>query len=524
MQLCAGQIGGIEAGVHAVQTLFKNKDTEAVLLVDASNAFNALNRDTALLNIQRLCPALATPLINTYRAPTDLFMDGDVLLSEGPLETTQGDPLAMPMYALATIPLITKLKQQVPEVNQVWYADDSAGSGEISRLRAWWDHINNYGPKFGYFTNTNKTWLLTKTDHYSKAVTAFAGTGVKITTEGRPYLGVPLGTDDYIETFLATKVELWTEELNLLATIARTQPHAAHAAFTHGMASKWVYLSRTLQGISSSLIPIEQTIRTKLIPSLTGRPPPNDCERNLLALPARLGGIALANPTQATDTEFLASQRVTEPLQQAVLQQHAQVSSNSVDLQLNAKKEVRKQRREQATETAQNLKEDLPHTLKRAMELAQEKGASSWLTALPIEEFGFTLHKRAFQDALALRYNWQPQNCPATCGCGARFSIEHSLSCPKGGFPSIRHNEIRDLTANLLTEVCSDVQIEPDLQPLTGETLSFATSNSQDGARLDIAANGFWGGRYERTFFDVRVFNPHAGSSLAACYRKHEAI
>ncbi len=80
MQLFSGQIGGIEAGVHAVQTIFKNKDTEAVLLVDASNAFNALNRHTALLNIQRLCPALATPLINTYRAPADLFMDGDVLL------------------------------------------------------------------------------------------------------------------------------------------------------------------------------------------------------------------------------------------------------------------------------------------------------------------------------------------------------------------------------------------------------------------------------------------------------------
>ena len=118
-----------------------------------------------------------------------------------------------------------------------------------------------------------------------------------------------------------------------------------HAAFTHGMASKWVYLSRTLQGISSSFLPIKGTIRIKLIPSLTGRPPPNDCERNLLALPARLGGIALANPTQASDTEFLASQRVTESLQQAVLQQLTRVSSNSVDLQLKAKKEVRKQRR-----------------------------------------------------------------------------------------------------------------------------------------------------------------------------------
>ena len=40
------------------------------------------------------------------------------------------------------------------------------------------------------------------------------------------------------------------------------------------------------------------------------------------------------------------------------------------------------------------------------------------------------------------------------------------------GFPSIRHNEIRDLTANLLTEVCNDVCIEPDLQPLSGEVLT----------------------------------------------------
>ena len=162
------------------------------------------------------------------------------------------------------------------------------------------------------------------------------------------------------------------------------------------------------------------------------------------------------------------------------------------------------------------------------MQLAQEKGASSWLTSLPIEEFGFTLHKRAFQDALALRYNWQPLQSPSTCGCGTGFSIEHALSCPKGGFPSIRHNEIRDLTANLLTEVCSDVRIEPDLHPLTGEVLTGASSNSQYGARLDIAANGFWGGRYQRTYLDVRVFNPHTASnrqtSVATCYRKHEAI
>ncbi len=100
VQLCAGQISGTEAAVHAACTLFNKDETEAVLLVDDSNAFNSLNRQTALHNIWRLCPSLATVLLNTYRAPSELFIS-----QEG---TTQGDPLAMPMYALA---LINKLKE-----------------------------------------------------------------------------------------------------------------------------------------------------------------------------------------------------------------------------------------------------------------------------------------------------------------------------------------------------------------------------------------------------------------------------
>ena len=115
---------------------------------------------------------------------------------------------------------------------------------------------------------------------------------------------------------------------------------------------------------------------------------------------------------------------------------------------------------------------------------------------------------------------------PAKCACGASFSVDHSLSCQKGGFPSIWHNEIRDLTAKLLTEVCNEVEVEPPLQPLTGEEFLGAGNNSSAGARLDIAMNGFWGGRYERTFIDVRVFNPHAPSyrnlGIDNCYNRHE--
>ena len=54
-------------------------------------------------------------------------------------------------------------------------------------------------------------------------------------------------------------------------------------------------------------------------------------------------------------------------------------------------------------------------------------------------------------------------------------------------FPSICHNEVRNLTTSLLSEICSDVGVEPALQPVEGEPLQFTTANSEDDARLNVA-------------------------------------
>ena len=60
LQLCAGYKAGSEAAVHAMNKLFEEKETDAVLLVDASNAFNSLNHDVFLHSVQVLCPAMST--------------------------------------------------------------------------------------------------------------------------------------------------------------------------------------------------------------------------------------------------------------------------------------------------------------------------------------------------------------------------------------------------------------------------------------------------------------------------------
>ena len=82
-QVCAAQIAGTEAAVHAVRSVFNHNDSGAILLVDTTNAFNSLNHFIALYNIQQLCPPLACVLItHIIPLPLCLFLHGDTILSE----------------------------------------------------------------------------------------------------------------------------------------------------------------------------------------------------------------------------------------------------------------------------------------------------------------------------------------------------------------------------------------------------------------------------------------------------------
>ena len=107
-QMCTGQPAACEAVVHAMRRAFECDAYDGLLLVDADNAFNRLNRQVALLNIRHLCPSLSVLLINCYRQAAVLYVSGGLVMSseEG---VTQGDPLAMVMYGLALLPMIRKI-------------------------------------------------------------------------------------------------------------------------------------------------------------------------------------------------------------------------------------------------------------------------------------------------------------------------------------------------------------------------------------------------------------------------------
>ena len=144
LQTCSGHGAGAEAAIHAMHAIFKDEGTDAVLLIDAKNAFNSLNRNAALHNIQVICPMISTYIVNTYRHPSRLFIAGGkiILSMEG---TTQGDPLAMPWYSLCTTTLIQYLASRVADVKQVWLADDSTAGGTLTILKEWFDYLETDG-------------------------------------------------------------------------------------------------------------------------------------------------------------------------------------------------------------------------------------------------------------------------------------------------------------------------------------------------------------------------------------------
>ena len=152
-------------------------------------------------------------------------------------------------------------------------------------------------------------------------------------------------------------------------------------------------------------------------------------------------------------------------------------------------------------------------------------GASSWLGALPLSNYGFDLCKGEFQDALCLRYNKQLKNLPALCPCNQKFTVTHALNCHKGGFINARHNNVRDLEAHMMKRICNDVEIEPPLQPVNNPTNFGKSAITKKDARLDIRTRGFWRPG-QNAFFDVRITNAEcnsqASASVKSVLRKHE--
>ena len=288
----------------------------------------------------------------------------------------------------------------------------------------------------------------------------FKDTAVNVTVEGQKHLGAVIGSREYLEEYVIEKVTNWVSEITKLAEFALSQPQVCYAAYTFGLKHRWTYFLRTLPDIQELLEPLENAISKVLIPAIMEQLwRCTRLDRDILALPVRLGGLGMTNLCLDANLEQSSSVKVTIPLVQQIVAQSHQMPDDSLVKPLQ--QAMRSERATALQDRAEHIRGVAPQKVQRALALAAEKGSSVWLTVLSLRDMGFNLNKREFRDAIKLHYDWPVDDIPSTCVCGDAFTVDHAMICKRGGFVTQRHNELRDFEAELLNMVCTDVEIEP---------------------------------------------------------------
>ena len=227
------------------------------------------------------------------------------------------------------------------------------------------------------------------------------------------------------------------------------------------------FLARTTTNIEPLLKECAKTINDELLPNLLKNPAYNPKYRDIFSLPRREGGLNIIKPEDRLK-EYERSVQLSSPL--SIFLSEVKLKQQQIILEIKKKKELAIKSKWTRIKSELNKKEIRP------LDSASEKSTSSWLNAMPMKRYHFDLTKSEFRDGIALRYGWVPVKMPSLCACNENFTAEHALYCPKGGYMYMRQNELRDSIAIFLSDVCHDVEIEPHLQPLQGETFALKST------------------------------------------------
>ena len=232
--------------------------------------------------------------------------------------------------------------------------------------------------------------------------------------------------------------------------------------------------------------------------------------RTLLSLPVRLGGLGIINPSLTSDYHFSSSVMIIDP---AGFLNSSTYPVTAMTEILQRKVHVRNGRKTVLSNMAQELHSSLPKSLQRCLDVASEKGASTWLTALPflwrnMVSYSIRGHLEMLF-ALDMAGDLLIYHHIVFVGGNSLLIIHLTANVEDIRTLDTTKLEILRLILLLKFVTMFSLNLLP-LQQLSGEIMSLQSANVQDEARLDISADEFWGCSHQRAFFDVRIFNPFA--------------
>ena len=196
----------------------------------------------------------------------------------------------------------------------------------------------------------------------------------------------------------------------------------------HKRSVQWSYLARTISNIGDLFPPLEEAIRFQLLPAITGRDAFSDLERDLFALPTRMGELGITNLILEANDCYVASREITAPLSMLIVQQSNHFPNIIIPTRQDKARDQTKEKT--ATSKPSKISEGGPLSPASACNGPEPReGCFTLAIVLPLSSEGFALHKSAFRDALCLRYGWRLKHLPTHCRCGKDFSVEHAFTC-----------------------------------------------------------------------------------------------
>jgi hypothetical protein len=328
--------------------------------------------------------------------------------------------------------------------------------------------------------------------------------------DGSRYVGGFIGTDEAKREWLEPQIQQWVAGIETLSRVAKRYPQTAYAGLVKSLQTEWTYLQRVVPGIEDAMAPLEQAIQKFFLPALF-----EESEANLTALRPLLGlgvgkaGLGVPDPGATAKANLLASQTITGSLTESLV---ARAPLNTVAYSLGAsqlRKDCRRDRMIADDGTLQRLKgASSSLQTKRRMDRATKTGA--WLTVMPDRLNGTDLSADEFRDSLLLRFGLTPHSLPHRCeGCQQRFTVEHAMSCKKGGLVLLRHNDLSSEWQALCAQALSPsaVSDEPLIHNGQGQQVRGAGVQRTEPLpeiRGDVSAHGFWS-RGTSAIFDIRV-------------------
>lgn len=314
---------------------------------------------------------------------------------------------------------------------------------------------------------------------------------------GERYLGAGLGSLEFREAAVRTRVEGWRRDVMRLAAFGRVHPHAAYSLFVRTLLPRWRYTMRNFRVPSQLFQPLEDVVLDSLFPSVFGWSPRTLSDfalRRRCALPTRHGGLGIPVITALAEEEASASQTLTETLSQAILEQDG---SFVEDLRaVRTRRDARLVARNKGfEELANQLKEGLEGRAARGFEEARLRGGSAWMSVIPLGCLGLMLDAQSFRDAIALRMGLPlAEALPPRCAsCGELGTVDHLLQCKRGGWVSKRHREILKAWVEYFRRGgATAVHDEPLLPPVPHGVFMRPSTTTATEARADIVVRGLF--------------------------------